>query len=176
VIKAAIYLLLSYRGREEALKLVPPVITLGIGCKKGVTTESIERAYDLMLKKSSCHPLSIARVCSIDLKERTEYFGVLPYTLTALQYILGARTDGGSGIFRIRVCKTGNGCGQCLRAQRGSWQRRRRALLTVKMRECVTMASLSRHIQSALKRKQNMKKLYVVGIGRVTKKYDKCLS
>jgi len=65
-------ILITYRtrGREEALKLVPPVITLGIGCKKGVTTESIERAYDLMLKKSSCHPLSIARVCSIDLKER----------------------------------------------------------------------------------------------------------
>lgn len=56
------------RGSEDALRLVPPVVTLGIGCHKGITLEALEHAYKLMLKKSSCHPLAIARVCSIDMK------------------------------------------------------------------------------------------------------------
>jgi cobalt-precorrin 5A hydrolase len=64
--------LITYRtrGREEALKLIPPVVTLGIGCKKDVTAETIERAFELTLKKTSCHPLAVARVCSIDQKAR----------------------------------------------------------------------------------------------------------
>ncbi len=56
------------RGREDALRLVPPVVTLGIGSHKGITLEAIEHAFKLMLKKSSCHPLAIVRVCSIDMK------------------------------------------------------------------------------------------------------------
>jgi cobalt-precorrin 5A hydrolase len=64
--------LITYRtrGREEALRLVPPVITLGVGCKKGVDAEIIEQAFELILKKGSCHPLAVARVCSIDIKAR----------------------------------------------------------------------------------------------------------
>lgn len=58
------------RGREEALRLIPPVITLGVGCKKDVAAETIERAFELTLKKASCHPLAVARVCSIDQKVR----------------------------------------------------------------------------------------------------------
>jgi len=62
--------LITYRtrGREEALRLVPPVVTLGIGCKKGISCEAVERAFGLALRKSSCHPLAVAQVCSIDLK------------------------------------------------------------------------------------------------------------
>lgn len=58
------------RGRREALKLIPPVITLGIGCKKNVSAETIERAFELTLKKAGCHPLAVARVCSIDQKAK----------------------------------------------------------------------------------------------------------
>lgn len=56
------------RGREEALRLIPPVVTLGIGCKKGVTAGTIGNAFELILKKAGCHPLAVARACSIDLK------------------------------------------------------------------------------------------------------------
>jgi len=55
-------------GSGEALRLIPPVLTLGIGCKKGVSAEAVERLFELTLKKAGCHPLAVARVCSIGLK------------------------------------------------------------------------------------------------------------
>lgn len=58
------------RGREDALRLIPPVVTLGVGCKKDVAPETIDRAFELTLKKASCHPLAVVRVCSIDQKAR----------------------------------------------------------------------------------------------------------
>ncbi|MDX9871158.1 MAG: cobalamin biosynthesis protein [Clostridia bacterium] len=74
--------LITYRtrGREETLRLIPPVITLGIGCKRNVTAETIKRAFGLMLKKASCHPLAVARVCSIDQKAREP--GILEFCHT----------------------------------------------------------------------------------------------
>ncbi len=56
------------RGKAEALKLVPPVITLGVGCRKDTSAENFEDAFQLMLKKAGCHPAAIKQVCSIDLK------------------------------------------------------------------------------------------------------------
>lgn len=56
------------RGRAEALRLIPPVVTLGIGSKRGVTAEQIETAFALMLNKANCHEAAVKRVCSIDLK------------------------------------------------------------------------------------------------------------
>lgn len=56
------------KGRAEALKLVPPVLTLGVGCRKGVTAEQLERAFGLILKKASFYKEAVAQVCSIDLK------------------------------------------------------------------------------------------------------------
>lgn len=63
-------ILVTYRtrGKAEALRLVPPVVTLGIGCKKGMDEESIEIAFSMMLAKANCHIAAIKRVCSIDLK------------------------------------------------------------------------------------------------------------
>ncbi|MEZ4628104.1 MAG: cobalamin biosynthesis protein [Eubacteriales bacterium] len=56
------------RGKAEALKLVPPVITLGVGCRKDTSAEHFEAAFQLMLKKAGCHPAAVKQVCSIDLK------------------------------------------------------------------------------------------------------------
>ena len=56
------------RGKTDALKLVPRVITLGVGCRKDTSAENFEDAFQLMLKKAGCHPASIKQVCSIDLK------------------------------------------------------------------------------------------------------------
>lgn len=71
--------LITYRtrGREEALRLVPPIVTLGVGCKKDVAVEAIERAFELTLQKAGCHPLAIAHVCSIAQKAREP--GVLEF-------------------------------------------------------------------------------------------------
>ena len=56
------------RGKTEALQLVPPVVTLGVGCKKDTDAEAIEAAFSLVLAKTSCHRAAVKRVCSIDLK------------------------------------------------------------------------------------------------------------
>lgn len=56
------------RGKAEALRLVPPVITLGVGCKKDTAVECFEDAFQLVMRKAGCHPAAVKRVCSIDLK------------------------------------------------------------------------------------------------------------
>jgi cobalt-precorrin 5A hydrolase len=51
-----------------ALTLIPPVAVLGLGCKKGVPLAAIEAAAAEALRQGGCHPLALARVCSVDLK------------------------------------------------------------------------------------------------------------
>jgi cobalt-precorrin 5A hydrolase len=60
----------SISSRPDALRLVPPVVALGVGCKKGISREAVENAFELALKKANCHPLAVGRVCSVDLKAR----------------------------------------------------------------------------------------------------------
>ena len=111
-------ILITYRTCEckKALKLVPPVITLGIGCKKDVTRESIERAYELVLKKSSCHPLSIARMCSIDLKAQEpgilEFCRIysLPYKTFSAQELMAVPGIYTSSAFVKQVTGVDNVC------------------------------------------------------------------
>ncbi len=55
---------------NNALKLVPPVIILGIGCRKGTPTEQIQSAIHQLLKEQNLHPLSIAAIATIDLKKK----------------------------------------------------------------------------------------------------------
>ncbi|HPZ42136.1 MAG TPA: cobalt-precorrin 5A hydrolase [Bacillota bacterium] len=55
-------------GREEALRLIPPLLTVGVGCRKGVSKEAIQRAFENLLEKGDCHREAVCRFCSIDLK------------------------------------------------------------------------------------------------------------
>lgn len=73
-------IILSFKqqpGSENALHLVPPALTLGLGCKRGTKAETLESAFLSMLERSGCHPLAVARVCSIDLK--AEEAGLLAF-------------------------------------------------------------------------------------------------
>lgn len=56
------------RGRADALRLVTPVVTLGIGSKKGVDVDDIETAFQMTLSKAGCHEKAVRAVCSIDRK------------------------------------------------------------------------------------------------------------
>ena len=56
------------RGRAEALRLVPKIVTVGIGCKRGTAEETIAEAFDAALRKSGCHELAVKAVATIDLK------------------------------------------------------------------------------------------------------------
>lgn len=56
------------RGKSDALRFIPPVISLGIGCRKNTPFQLIEHAFEMTLAKANCHPQAVKRVCSIDLK------------------------------------------------------------------------------------------------------------
>ncbi len=56
------------RGRTEALRLVPPCVTAGIGCRRGTPEAAVTAAVDEALRKSGCHPAALAGAASIDLK------------------------------------------------------------------------------------------------------------
>jgi cobalt-precorrin 5A hydrolase len=104
------------RGREDALRLVPPIVTLGIGCRKGVSAQTIEGAFALMLKKSSCHPLAIARVCSIDLKAQEAGIlefcraHALPYTTFSAQALMAVHGIYTASAFVKQVTGVDNVC------------------------------------------------------------------
>lgn len=57
---------------KETLWLVPPVITLGIGCKKGTSKEQIDQLVVRELDKWHIPIEAIKQVVSIDLKENEE--------------------------------------------------------------------------------------------------------
>ena len=61
--------LLTYRLEEgRGLCVAPRVLTLGVGCRRGVRSERIEAAFVDFMKKHGYHEAAVARVCSIDRK------------------------------------------------------------------------------------------------------------
>ena len=54
---------------KAILRLVPPVIILGIGCRKGTPAGQIQSAIHQLLKEQNLLPLSIAAIATIDLKK-----------------------------------------------------------------------------------------------------------
>lgn len=60
----------SYQNKyfDHCLWLIPRCITLGIGCKKGVRLEQIEKLVDEVLKEQYLYPEALCQVATIDLK------------------------------------------------------------------------------------------------------------
>ena len=111
-------ILVTYRtsGGAEELRLVPPIVTLGIGCKKDTDVETIEDTFSLVLEKGGCHPAAIKQVCSIDLKANEPGIlefcrrRALPYrtfSAAALAAVQGKFTD---SAFVKRVTGVDNVC------------------------------------------------------------------
>ena len=55
---------------DSALHLVPPVVTAGIGCRKGTSSATIQSAVAQALADAGYDSLSLAGISSIDLKSR----------------------------------------------------------------------------------------------------------
>lgn len=53
---------------EKTLHLIPRTVTVGIGCRKGVSAEAVEELLDEVLKEQKLSAKAIERICSIDLK------------------------------------------------------------------------------------------------------------
>ncbi len=53
---------------RETLLLVPPLLHLGIGCRRGITAEAVETAVNRVCRDNGIHPKAIKQAASIDLK------------------------------------------------------------------------------------------------------------
>lgn len=82
----------------EGLVLVPPIITLGIGCRRDTPAEKIEEAFTQILAQTGIHKEAVKQVCSIDLKAnepgiiefcKNHHLPFLTYTATELQQVEG---------------------------------------------------------------------------------------
>ncbi len=62
---------------EEALYLIPQAVTLGIGCRKGITAEAIQKAVLQILQTSGVFRQAVSGIASIDLKK--EETGLLDF-------------------------------------------------------------------------------------------------
>lgn len=61
-------LLTLRREAGDALRLIPAVAVLGVGCRRDTPAAALERAFAALLEESGLHPLAFSKVCSIDLK------------------------------------------------------------------------------------------------------------
>ena len=57
---------------DETLLLVPQILHLGIGCRRGTPAEQIRSAVEFVLGENNIHPKAIKQVTSIDLKKDEE--------------------------------------------------------------------------------------------------------
>lgn len=61
-----------YEGEEpflKTLRLIPKTVTVGVGCRKGVSLEAVETLLHQTLKEYGLSVNSIERLCSIDIKK-----------------------------------------------------------------------------------------------------------
>lgn len=62
----------SWRNRKpfaETLLLVPPVLHLGLGCRRGTPVENIKEAVEQVLTEHEIHPKAVKCAASIELKK-----------------------------------------------------------------------------------------------------------
>ena len=63
--------------KKDILSLIPQVITVGIGCRKDISFESIEKSILNILEKENFHILSVNSIASIDKKANEK--GILEF-------------------------------------------------------------------------------------------------
>lgn len=59
----------SVRKEDAVLSLVPKVVVLGVGCRKGVSHDTIESVLERFLQESGLYEEAVCAVASIDLKK-----------------------------------------------------------------------------------------------------------
>lgn len=58
-----------YASDHGALRLVPRIAVLGVGCRKGTSAQALEEAFDRLLHSSGLCAQAFGKVCTIDLKK-----------------------------------------------------------------------------------------------------------
>lgn len=66
-------ILVDYRMRQsDTLQLVPRVLTLGIGCRRGISAETLEAVFDRFCRERSILPQAVSNAASIAVKKDEE--------------------------------------------------------------------------------------------------------
>lgn len=102
--------------RADALHLVPRVAALGVGCRRGMSAESVERAFSRLCDEHGIAPEAFAKVCSVDLK--MDEFGLLefcarhrlPFETFSPEALAEVEGDFASSAFVESVVGVGNVC------------------------------------------------------------------
>ena len=69
-----------FPGPTKALHVIPLLLVLGVGCRRGTSERAIAETITQMLDQLGCVPQALAKVCSIDLK--AEEPGLLAFCRT----------------------------------------------------------------------------------------------
>lgn len=62
----------------STVQIVPPVVTLGMGCRKGKEADAVYEAAKACLERASVYRKAVERLASIDLKKKRKDFWLLP--------------------------------------------------------------------------------------------------
>lgn len=100
----------------QVLRLIPKVLVLGIGCKKGVSKEQVDRVVDRVLREQNLDPRAVKAAASIDIKR--EEAGLcafakergLPFAVYSAEELEQAEGAFAESAFVRSVTGTGNVC------------------------------------------------------------------
>lgn len=79
-------------GPEKALLLIPPILAVGIGCRKGTSAEQILKGLERFLGECGIDKRSLFCIASIDLKEKEPGLLKTAQTLSVPFYTFPAET------------------------------------------------------------------------------------
>ena len=67
--EAGLSITVAGEGNGKALRLTPPALVLGVGCRRGTDREAIEAFFAALCAEENLHPSAFSGVYSIDLKK-----------------------------------------------------------------------------------------------------------
>ena len=76
---APVSISVTYRSNPDpnVLLLIPKVLSIGIGCKRGIPAEDLKAFVEETLEENHLHPAAVEKICSIDRKQDEEGLIVL---------------------------------------------------------------------------------------------------
>lgn len=101
---------------EKSLQVVPPIITIGIGCKKGTSRETIDTFMQATLKEANVCIEAVGSMATIDLKKGEE--GLLavakkyhwPMCFHTSEALMALSGDFSTSLFVEQITKADNVC------------------------------------------------------------------
>ena len=104
--------------KQEPLYLIPAALIAGIGCRKGAQREQLDALFEEVLEQNNVWQQAVQ-----NMQHRFKKRGTgAAFILCRTWYFAGNLRCGnapkpGRGVYRIGICQSGDGRGQCLRTE-----------------------------------------------------------